>query len=246
MLRQLGIAARFVSGYLIQLDARPASVERPPGAREGLHRSARLVRVLRARRRLDRARPDLGAVRRRGAHSARVHTAALVRGADRGSDGRGRDRILVFDARSAVSSIGLASPSRTPTSSGSGIVELGDRVDADLRASDVRLSVGGEPTFVSSRTRTRPEWNTAALGGEKADARRSAAPAVVRALGQGRLSAFTARASGTRASSCPRWALGCFFRHDGGVLWRDPRWIGQTGTRLRPRRPSTRSASRGA
>ena len=48
------------------------------------------------------------------------------------------------------------------------ILSLGDRVDADLAHGDVRLSVGGEPTFVSSRYPDAGEWNTRALGGQKA------------------------------------------------------------------------------
>ena len=44
---------------------------------------------------------------------------------------------------------------------------LGERVDADLVAQDVRLTMGGEPTFVSIDDRQSPEWTTAALGAQK-------------------------------------------------------------------------------
>ena len=44
---------------------------------------------------------------------------------------------------------------------------LGRKIDERLRAGDVRLTMGGEPTFISIDDMDGPEWNTAAVGPTK-------------------------------------------------------------------------------
>jgi uncharacterized protein (DUF2126 family) len=99
------------------------------------------------------------------------------------------------------------------------IESLGHKIDAELRALDVRLTQGGEPTFVSVDDPDGLEWNFTALGPGK----RRLAGQLFRRLahrfahdpllhyGQGKW---------YPGEQLPRWALGCFFRKDGESIWR--------------------------
>ena len=78
---------------------------------------------------------------------------------------------------------------------------LGSASMSDLSADDVRLTMGGEPTFVSSEDAHAPEWNTAALGENK----RRIAAELFRQLKERYAppgSRISDRANGIRASSC--------------------------------------------
>jgi uncharacterized protein (DUF2126 family) len=110
---------------------------------------------------------------------------------------------------------------------------LGERVDADLSASDVRLTMGGEPTFVSIDDDRSPEWTVAALGAEK----RVRADALIRRL----RTRFAPRGllhyglgKWYPGEAMPRWAFALTWRRDGKPLWGDAALVAREDDRGAP------------
>ncbi len=219
LLRHLGLAARFVSGYLIQLvaDVKPLTGPAgPSGDFTDLHAWCEVYLPGAGWIGLD---ATSGLLTGEGhiplACTPDPQSAAPLSGAVEACE-------TTFDYTMKIARIWEAPRVTKPYSDAqwSSIDAFGRRVDERLRADDVRLTMGGEPTFVSSEDALAPEWNTAALGENK---RRLAAelfrrlkeryaPRGLAHFGQGKW---------YPGEALPRWSLNCFWRKDGEPLWCD-------------------------
>ena len=218
-LRHRGLAARFVSGYLIQLKADIASLDGPSGAAADftdLHAWAEVYVPGAGWIGLD---PTSGLLAGEGhiplAATPDPQSAAPVSGAVDKCE-------VVFGHEMSVTRI-YESPRVTKPYTDEQwreIDALGRRIDVELAEGDVRLTMGGEPTFVSIDDMDGAEWNFTALG----TAKRHLAGALLKRLkqrfGPGGLLHF-GQGKWYPGESLPRWALGCWWRLDGVPIWRD-------------------------
>jgi uncharacterized protein (DUF2126 family) len=228
LFRHLGMAARFVSGYLIQLVADVKSLDGPSGATEDftdLHAWCEVYLPGAGWIGLD---PTSGLLAGEGhiplACTPEPSGAAPVTGAVDECETQ-------FEHQMSVRRIWEAPRVTKPYTQAqwSAIENLGAAVDRELAALDVRLTMGGEPTFVSIDDPDGEEWNTAALGPTKrryaADLYRRLknryAPQGLAHFGQGKW---------YPGEQLPRWSLNCFWRKDGEPLWRNPALIADEST----------------
>ena len=232
LLRQYGLAARFVSGYLVQLAADQKALDGPSGTDGGLHRPARLDRGLHPRRRLGRPRPDERPVRRRGPHPAQRDAAPAQRGPDRGRDRAGRGDLRLPQRGARGSTRTRARPSPTPTQQWARIDALGGAVDERLIDGDVRLTMGGEPTFVSLDDATSAEWNTDADGPSTSASSPASSPsACARTYALGGV-VHRGQGKWYPGEPLPRWNIALQWRTDGGRCGTTPSCSPTRGGRM--------------
>ena len=164
--RHLGLASRFVSGYLVQLTPDVESLDGPSGPKQDftdLHAWAEIYVPGAGWLGLD---PTSGLFAGEGhiplACTPDVISAAPVTGAVDECE-------VQFEHENRVTRIQEDPRVTKPYSEKqwSAVLALGDALDEKLKADDMRLTMGGEPTFVSIDDMDGAEWNIEALGAHK-------------------------------------------------------------------------------
>ena len=240
LLRRLGVAARFVSGYLIQLKPDVKSLDGPSGAeRDFTDLHAWCEAYL----------PGAGWVGldpTSGLFEGHIPLAATPEPRSAAPiDGALEECEVQFHHEMSVARLHEEPRVTLPYTEDQWreIDALGHAIDQRLVHDDARLTVGGEPTFVSIDDMDGPEWNTTAVGPQKrklaerlihrlrdsftipADAARSDGEPDAKSDGKsaGKSGALLHYGQGKwyPGEQLPRWALSCYWRVDGKPIWND-------------------------
>ncbi|MGV0852476.1 transglutaminase family protein [Mycolicibacterium phlei] len=219
ILRQFGLAARFVSGYLVQLTSDVEALDGPSGPESDftdLHAWTEVYVPGAGWIGLD---PTSGLFAGEG-HiplSATPHpaTAAPITGATEPCES-------TLDFSNSVVRVHEDPRVTLPyTDTAWDVIRtLGARLDERMARADVRLSVGGEPTFVSIDNQTDPEWTTEADGPHKRE-RASALAARLKKVWAPQGLVQRSQGKWYPGEPLPRWQISLIWSTDGQPLWRD-------------------------
>jgi uncharacterized protein (DUF2126 family)/transglutaminase-like putative cysteine protease len=218
-LRHFGLAARFVSGYLVQLAADAASLDGPSGPTHDftdLHAWAEVFIPGAGWVGLD---PTSALFAGEGhiplaATPHPAHAAPIA--------GHTDPCEVTFDFANVVKRVhedARVTKPYTPEQTGH-LHDLGRRVDERLAAAGIALTMGGEPTFVSIDDMTAAEWTVAADGPQKRELANRLSAALADRFAEAGL---IQRSQGKwyPGEPLPRWQIGLHWRTDGEPLWHD-------------------------
>ncbi len=219
LFRHLGLASRFVSGYLIQLTSDQKSLDGPSGPEEDftdLHAWTEVYIPGAGWIGLD---PTSGLFAGEGhiplACTPEPSSAAPVTG---GID----DCESEFSFYNKVTRVHEDPRVTKPYSEAqwTAINRLGQKVDNIYDEEGIHLTMGGEPTFISIDDMEHPQWNTEADGEEKRVLAHNLFLEMNKVYTQG---GFTHYGQGKwyPGEPLPRWQYGIYWRKDGVPLWKN-------------------------
>lgn len=227
VLRHLGIAARFVSGYLVQLTSDIKSLDGPSGPEEDftdLHAWAEAYVP---------GAGWIGLDATSGLFASEGHiplcctpdyaSAAPVSGATDICE-------VTFEFDNKVFRIHEDPRVTKPYTEEqwAAVMQVGNDVEKDLQENDVRLTMGGEPTFISIDDFESPEWNTAADGPLKRQLAYDLSLRLKKRFAHGGLLHF-GQGKWYPGEPFPRWQYALYWRNDGLPMWRNDDLITKEG-----------------
>jgi uncharacterized protein (DUF2126 family)/transglutaminase-like putative cysteine protease len=227
ILRHLGFAARFVSGYLIQLSADVKSLDGPSGPVSDftdLHAWAEVYLPGAGWIGMD---PTSGLFAGEGhiplSCTPDPASAAPITGATEPC----RVEFSFLNRIDRIQEDPRVTKPYTDTE-WTKILALGEKVEQQLVEGDVRLTMGGEPTFVSIDDMEGAEWNTKALGSKKRELAGKLLNSLKDKFAGGGL-VHTGQGKWYPGEPLPRWVMSVFWRSDNQPIYQDSGFMAQGG-----------------
>lgn len=221
VLRHLGLASRFVSGYLVQLKADVKSLDGPSGPEEDFTDLHAWTEVF---------IPGAGWIgldATSGLFAGEGHIPLActpsyesAHAIDGMSEKCESELFYSNTVKRLFESPRVSKPYRDEQ--WEAIYQLGFEVDKELEANDVRLSMGGEPTFVSIDDMESPEWNTTADGKHKRERAEVLSHKLLNSFGKGGMLHY-AQGKWYPGEPLPRWQTSIIWRKDGKPIWNNPK-----------------------